>query len=277
MFEAKKTRNEFAEECTACGLCVECCPIVSQTELKDFFPEKIMGEVVDLFRRKTVGDLARTRIYSCLYCNTCTPVCPQKLHPAHAFAVGKAILQETGDPIPKGVSAIFHFAAALIAKAIPAFLEDPSLAETMITDVSNRPSRPPRTVLFPSCFGLVQSGALKTTIEILRRIDPTVKVLAGVDYCCGELQLMSGQPEAAERQFARMVEALNSLAPERVVIFCPTCNMNFDGHNPKTRWSWHFITDFVAENLDRLGPLRRVQVPVNTGLRFSMKALRPSS
>ncbi len=262
MFDSKKVKKQFEEECTACGLCVECCPIVSYTELKGFDPKQIMEEILDLFHHKKIGNLARERVYSCLYCNTCTATCPQGINPAHTFAVGKAILQEIGDTVPKGVSSILKTAEELIAKAIASFQEDRGKGDWLIADASKKPPKPSPTVLFPSCFGLIQRDVLSTTVKILQRIDPAVKVLGGFDYCCGELQLIAGQPEGAERQFAKMIEGLNALSPEKVVIFCPTCQMNFDGRHPETKWSWHFITDFIAEHLDELGPLKEVKATV---------------
>jgi len=91
MFDFKEVKREFREECTACGLCVECCPIVSHTDLRGIDSKKIMEEILDLFQHKRVGNRARIRIYSCLYCNTCTAYCPKALYPAHGFAVGKAV------------------------------------------------------------------------------------------------------------------------------------------------------------------------------------------
>ncbi len=59
-----------------------------------------------------------------------------------------------------------------------------------------------------------------------------------------------------------MASALNALSPDRVLILCPTCNMNFDLQNPKTEWSWHFLTDFLAEHLGELGPRKEVSATV---------------
>ena len=262
MFNLKKVREQFGKECTGCGLCLENCPIIPKTELKGVDPEKIMGEVLDLFENKNVGDLARKRIYSCLYCNTCTASCPQGLSPALGFAVAKAILQEIGDPVPKGVSSILKVADELIAMAIPSYQEHSQKVNWLITEINNKPIPPIKTILFSSCFGLIQREVLITAVRILQRIDPSVKVLGGFNYCCGELQFIAGRPEEAERQFSRLIEGLNTLSPEKVVIFCPTCNMNFDQHNPKTSWSWTFITDFIAEHLGALGPFNEIETTV---------------
>ncbi len=262
MLDFGKIREQFENECTACGLCIERCPIVPFTELKGADPEKIMGEILDLFRHGRVGGLARKRIYSCLYCNACLPYCPKGLSPGLCFALGKGMLQEAGDPIPKGVSSVLPFVGELMRQAILSLKQDPGASTWLVTDAKNRSAAPPRTVLFPSCFGIIEQKVIKTAVKIVQRIDPTVKVLGGLDYCCGELYLIAGETKRGEEQFGRMVEALNALSPEKVLILCPTCNMNFDLYNPKDEWSWHFLTDFITEHLRELGPLEEVNATV---------------
>ncbi|HXX36397.1 MAG TPA: heterodisulfide reductase-related iron-sulfur binding cluster [Thermodesulfobacteriota bacterium] len=262
MFDSKKVRTQFEEECTACGLCVECCPIVSHTELRGIDSKKIMEEILDLFQHKKIGDLARTRIYSCLYCNTCIEHCPKALFPAHGFFVGKAILQELGDPVPNGISSIRQLVGGLIENAVSSFRQDPEKSKWLITDVEKSRPEKSKTVLFSSCFALIEGNVLTTTVKILQQIDPDIKVLGGFNNCCGELHLIAGNPEEAEIQFDKMIKGLNILSPENVVIFCPTCNMNFDGRHPDVKWKRTFITDFVAGHLDKLGPLSRVEAAV---------------
>jgi len=93
MLNPQNIIDQFVGQCTACGLCVEVCPIAAGTALKDVAPETIMAEVLDLFRDGKIGALARTRIYSCLFCNTCLTSCPQGLNPGLAFGTGKGVLQ----------------------------------------------------------------------------------------------------------------------------------------------------------------------------------------
>jgi heterodisulfide reductase subunit D len=258
MFSIKKVVEEFAEKCTACGLCVECCPIIRDTDLKDADPRTVMEETLDLFQHKRVEPLARTRIYSCLFCNTCKDACPQGLYPGLSFGAAKGILQAMGDPAPKGVAAVLPRVQEMLNQSASTLDIDPGL---IITDPAQHPGAC-RTILFSSCFGLLRPKALKTTLKILGRIDPTVKIFGGFDYCCGELQFMAGKPEEAERQFDRLIESLNALAPENVVVFCPTCYMNFDHHQPDTPWSRSFVTDFIADRLDQLSPLKRIDASV---------------
>ena len=150
----------------------------------------------------------------------------------------------------------------LIESAIPSFRKAPEKSDWLITDVTRRRPDPCKTILFPSCFALIEGKVLNTTVKTLQRIDPTVKVFGGFNYCYGELQLIAGKPEEAERQFAKMIEGLNILCPDHVVIFCPTCNMNFDGHQPDVKWSRSFVTDFIVDHLDELGSLSKIEAAV---------------
>ncbi len=262
MFDPKKVKRQFEEECTACGLCVDGCPIVSHTELKEADSKKIMEEILELLQQNKIGNLARTRVYSCLYCNTCTPHCPKGLYPAHGFFVGRAILRELGDPVPKGISSILKFAGGLIENAVTSFRQSPEKSDWLITDIEKSRPNTCKTILFSSCFALIEGKVLTTAVKILHQIDPTVIALGGFNYCCGELHLIAGRPEEAKNQFDKMIQGLNMLRPERVVIFCPTCNMNFDGHGPDVKWSQEFITDFIADHLDGLGSLNRVEATI---------------
>lgn len=180
--------------------------------------------------------------------------------------------------MPKGVSSILKIVGGLIENAISSLRLDPEKLDWLITDVTKSRPETCRTVLFSSCFALIEGKVLNTTVKLLQRIDPTVKVLGGFNNCCGELHLIAGKPEEAEGQFDKMIEGLNTLLPENVVIFCPTCNMNFDGHHPEVKWSRSFVTDFIAEHLDELGPLSRVEatVTVHDPCHF-VRGVRPGS
>ncbi len=262
MFDLNLIKDQFGNECLGCGLCLQACPILPHTGLKGIDPERIMAEILDLFQHKKVGDLARTRIYSCLSCNTCLASCPQGLNPALGFAVAKSILHEIGDPIPKGIASALVVVQALTDGTIPAIREGYGKGDWLVTDPRLKRTNPAKTVLYSSCFGLIQREVVTTAIKILQRLDPAVVAFGGFNACCGELQLIAGKPEEAERQFRSVIDGLNILAPEEVIIFCPTCKMNFDHHHPDTRWSWNFITDFIVRHLGDLGPLKEIKATV---------------
>jgi len=261
MLSPEKIIESFAAACTACGLCVEVCPIVSETELKDAAPGEVMDEILELFRHGKTGPLARSRIYSCLFCNTCVPACPLELNPGFTFGTAKGLLRKLGEAQPKGVAGIMDYARARLEESIISFRARLTDQTQLITDLHEKP-KPARTVLYATCFGLMQGQALYTTLKIMERIDPGVRVLGGYDFCCGELQFLGGRPAEARHQFAKLVEGLSAFSPVEVVIFCPTCKMTFDHHRPQTNWSWSFVTDYIADHLNELGPPDKIDANV---------------
>lgn len=258
---SQKIIDQFTNLCIACGQCVDACPIIEDTALSGLPSEVIMQEILDLFHMKRISDSARTRIYSCLFCNSCLAACPQGLLPGLALGTGKEILRRLGDRPPKGVANIIALGDVLIKNGVSSFRQKLENPEQLITKVSEI-SKPVKTILFASCFGLAEGAALYTTLKILERIDPGVCVVGGEENCCGELQFMAGKPDDGHRQFEKLISKLDALSPEQVVMFCPTCKMTFDHHHPETGWSWHFVTDFIAEHIEKLGDLGEVKSTV---------------
>lgn len=253
MFDFHEEKKRFQDTCTACGQCVAVCPIIPMTDIKDAAPSKIMESVMALYHTRSPDPAARTRIYSCMSCQTCRPHCPEGLDPGLGLSLARGILQDMGDPVPRGLSFLLPEAGLNFMKAVESVQLKPA-DRPWITDVEKQRPDFSKTVLFTGCTGIMQPDLVRTALDLLRRIDPSVQALGGVDYCCGDTSLRAGNPDGCTAHFLRLVEALNGFRPENVVFLCPTCKAFFDLHAPKTDWSWKFVTDFLAGHLDRLGP-----------------------
>ncbi len=254
MFDFHKERERFQDKCTGCGVCASVCPIIPMTEIRDMDPAKVMGSVMAFYDDRTPSPEARTRIYSCMSCQTCRPHCPEGLDPGLGLSLAREILREMGDPVPRGLSFLLPETEFNFMKAIEAVQIKPA-DRPWSTDVDRQKPGPSRTVLFTGCTGIMQPDLVRTTLALLRLIDPTAQALGGVDYCCGDTSLRAGNPDASTAHFLRLVEGLNAFGPETVVFLCPTCKAFFDLHSPRTAWSWRFVTDFLAQHMDKLGPL----------------------
>lgn len=262
MFDFEKEKKRFITKCTACGLCVEPCPMVPFTALKNMDSQRIIEEVLILFQHGISSQAVRDRVYSCLYCNTCKPHCPEGLIPALGFLLARKILSDINDPVPEGVSTVLNNTEEGLSKVLQ-FLESENKGLSWLTtDTDGKKIEPCKTVFFPSCYGLIEVDVITTAMELIHRIDSTAQALGGFSHCCGEIHLISGKPQNAEAQFGKLVKGLNAFSPEKVITFCPTCYMNFDLHNPDADWSWQFITDYLADNLDKLGPLGEISSTV---------------
>jgi Fe-S oxidoreductase len=254
--------EQFKERCTACGACLSVCPIFPLTDLKEEDPVDVMEEVLTLVRHNKISRKARTMAHSCLYCNTCVPHCPEELLPGLSLVIARGTLIETGDPIPEGSSFILRMVEDQLEKITQLLASRPEVAEWLKTDLNRQKPTQSKTVFFTSCLGLFHTDAINVTMDVLRRIDPTIKALGGIDHCCGERYLANGYPQKAQTYFSKLVESFRAFSPKDVVVFCPTCTMNFNLLAPDAPWKWHFITDYLAERLDDLGPLGEVNATV---------------
>jgi heterodisulfide reductase subunit D len=261
MIDFDGERKRFESVCTACGDCVSICPIVPMSDIHTEDPASVMGGVLEVFRGGAADDVSRMRIYSCMSCLACRSACPEGLDPSLGLSLARELLQAQGDPLPRGLAFLLPEAAFNLMKAIEAVQVKPA-DRVWVTDIDNQPPQPAKTVVFTGCTGIMQPDLILSALALIRRIDPSVRALGGVDYCCGDTNLRAGRPAAAKAHFIRLVDALNAFEPETIICLCPTCNAFFDQHQPETSWSWRFVTDFLAENLDKLGPFNSMPATV---------------
>ena len=75
-------RKRVVSRCTQCGTCIEECPIVRHTDLKDTPPREIQEKVI-AFLNEGAGDSAvYTKAFACMECYQCVRGrCPEGLNP----------------------------------------------------------------------------------------------------------------------------------------------------------------------------------------------------
>jgi len=261
VFDFDQEKTCFEENCIACGACVEACPIIPLTDIRDDDPGEIMASVMDLYRDGKISEMAKTRIFSCTSCSICLPHCPEDLNPGLGLCLARSILRDKGEPLPHALSFLLPDTKFNFMKAVEAFQITP-VERPWITDVAGKTPAQAKTVFFTGCSGILQPDVVLTGLEMIRRIDPTVKALGGVDYCCGQTTFRVGDIHGAGDLLDLLIEALNALSPERVVFLCPTCKAYVESNGPKRAWSSHFITEFLADRLEQLGPLNEVNASV---------------
>lgn len=68
--------------CTACGKCVEICPVVPYAGLKDADPKAVAHGVVDfLAQRARLAGASASFAHTCNGCGECIPACPEGVNP----------------------------------------------------------------------------------------------------------------------------------------------------------------------------------------------------
>src|SRR5260370_17338613 len=78
--------------CTACGKCVEICPVVPYAGLKDADPKAVAHGVVDfLAHRAPLTGSSATFAHACNGCGECIPASPEGVNPRKMFVLANTI------------------------------------------------------------------------------------------------------------------------------------------------------------------------------------------
>ncbi len=134
-----------------------------------------------LYHSGTMSPTARTRIYSCVSCQTCKNQCPEGLDPSLGLSLAMAILQEKGEPTPRGLSFLLPERDFNLMKAIEAIQLKPE-ERPWVTDVVRQKPSSSKTVLFTGCTGLMQPDLVSTALDLIRRVDASAQALGGIDW-----------------------------------------------------------------------------------------------
>ncbi len=107
-------------------------------------------------------------------------------------------------------------------------------------------------ILFMGCNVLKTSHLIETTIKILERIGIDFLTIAGPQNCCGLRDYEKGD----RWQTDTTVASLSSLAREKVLMSCPSCNFQISrtvkGDSVQAKFDIEHATRFISENLDKI-------------------------
>lgn len=253
-------KGGFIDNCTLCGQCVMDCPAIPFTELKDYDPQDIQEKTLELLRDNKPSKEAYIRAYSCMECLTCFESCPQELDPHLINMICRANLVRCGQEAPRALKFAlpqnrFNFNSILSSIQIKPsevrwLREVPSGAEAK--DV----------VLFLGCGIHIFPDEIFTLLDIFQQMEVDFVTLGGIDFCCGIPNLLVGDVEGAEKMARRLIQAIDSFKPRKVIFICPGCIEQFQkiiSQFLPLPWELQFVTQFLTDNFERLGKLKPVE------------------
>ena len=216
MFDFHKEMERFQDKCTGCGVCVSVCPIIPMTEIRDTDSVKVMESVMALYRDRISQPGSQESGLFLHELSNLSASLSGRARPSMGLSLARGILRQMDVPVPRGLSFLLPETEFNFMRAIEAVQIKPA-DRPWITDVDRQKPGPSKTVLFSGCTGIMQPDLVRTTLALIRLIDPTAQALGGVDYCCGDTNLRAGNPDASTTHFLRLVEALNAFSPKNVV------------------------------------------------------------
>ncbi len=247
-------KQRFLENCTQCGLCAKGCPIIPYTDAGETDPRDIQKGVFDFVNSGIPNHQAYTKAFACMECFKCTTgMCPEDLNPMLINELIKSAYTSKGlangscsDP---GQSDSPHRVLASVQV---------SRAEYRRITTSSRKQRA-RVVFFPGCNVYFQPEKILNALDIMDAVGDDYAFLPGLDDCCGDGFLFSGDIDEGLKRAEKLVNALERFKPEAAVLWCPTCRCRFDKSIvPGMDVPFEILSfpQYLAENMNNL-PLDR--------------------
>jgi Fe-S oxidoreductase len=110
-------------------------------------------------------------------------------------------------------------------------------------------------VLFFSCQSIGMPDKIFTMVDILERMGIDFVGLGGVDFCSGYFYLSFGYIEESFREAKRLISAVESFKPKKLVVWCPATYYRMTKILPKfalSSFQVQHVTQFISDNMHKL-------------------------
>jgi Fe-S oxidoreductase len=257
-YRAEKRR--VLEKCVECGVCAKKCPIIKTTELADVSPPEIQKQIKAYLKTGVTHQTVFNRAFSCMQCFQCVDkCCPEGLDP---MAVNEIIkweyrqnnVVEMGYGDPKDADSN-HRVLAGIQLAVEDY------RKITMPSVKNSATH----VFFSGCNVYYQPEKLLNAMDIMDLITDDYAFVPGLDYCCGNVHIYSGEMQKAGQTSTALIEQLSAYKPTAVIFWCPTCLCRINTTLSKVHkipFNMMSFPQFIARNMDMLSFKNKIEKTV---------------
>jgi len=239
----------IAEACTACGKCVEACPVTPYTEVG---PED--GPMVMRGLRELLADDAPLRepalswSHKCNGCGHCIPACPEGVNPRRLLMLANARESRQGTATPE----LFRKMARSI-RLMAAMQLVPAEFNRLLRIPRARPAE---VVFYLGCNPIRTPHLLFNAMTILDALAVDYEVVGGPGACCGIIHSKwEGEWAQAERVTDGTFDRFAGFQPKQVLSWCPSCVIHlgetFEGYRAPS-FEFDHITRYLIDRADEL-------------------------
>lgn len=216
------------ETCELCGTCLSQCPFL-QLPI-----EKAKEEISRMIETRTSEEI----IKNCAGCSYCNTICPTQSNPA---GLRKEIkLRKNRE---QGVGSLL-----LISEEVPLNLMSIGLELETEEKMQNlkKYTNPPKS---KSMFYIGCSLAYIYTDLAKTKLLESLPLVGGMKYCCGGYVYSLFGEEEARIKGEKLLEEFNKLGVEKLVTFCPGCDLMIRGVYPKIIEEYNIESQSIIEYL----------------------------
>lgn len=240
----------IVDACTRCGKCVEICPVIPFGSAASAEPKQVAGGIIDFLagNGSPLASISDAWASMCNGCGDCIPVCPEGINPRKMLMLAGAKQSVTTSKTPE----LFR----RMSRAIKVMV-----AMQLVPDEFRRVFVPPRPrdapiVFYLGCNALRTPNLLFNSMTVLDAVGADYEVVGGPSSCCGVIATKwEGQLEAGERVTANTINRFEGFRPEKVLNWCPTCQLHLgetlEGYR-KTSYDFDHVTEYLVSRIAAL-------------------------
>ena len=260
--------QDVLDNCTACGRCVEVCPMPGPAGLDPADAKGIAAGVLAILRGDVPPEASARWASVCSGSGHCIPACPHGVNPRFMLTMARLATQRRNDTAARRKDGFSRFTGMTAGVRVLSRLQLPPELLARFRPEDDADDTPPDVVFYTGCNLLKTPHIALLCFDIMDAMGLRYRVMGGPSHCCGVLQFRAGDLATSGRIAYRTVERLGS-AGGRVLTWCPTCQVQLgEVVTPglSDPLSLTPFLRFLAERLDDLRPLLRHPVHKRVGL-----------
>ncbi|MBT4487441.1 MAG: (Fe-S)-binding protein, partial [Rhodospirillaceae bacterium] len=210
-------RAALITDCTACGKCVEVCPVTPFTDINSGDEPGVIGGVLGLLRDGIpLEGMAKDWAHQCNGCGLCIPDCPEGVNPRRMLMLANTVEAEQDSPTPQ----LFRKMSRAIRIMAAMQLAPPEFDRLL----RNPRAHPADVVFYTGCNPIRTPHLLFNAMTILDALDVDYEVVGGPGACCGIIQSKwEGNQGSAEKVVDGTINRFAGFQPKNVLSWCPSC------------------------------------------------------
>jgi len=261
--------QQVLQNCTACGRCVEVCPMPGPAGLDAADAPGIAAGVLAILRGEVPPEASARWASVCSGSGHCIPACPHGVNPRFMLTMARLAVQRRNDAATRRKDGFSRFTGMTTGVRVLSRLQLPPEFLARFRPEDDADDTPPDVVFYTGCNLLKTPHIALLCFDIMDAMGLRYRVMGGPSHCCGVLQFRAGDLATSGRIAYRTLERLGS-AGGRVLTWCPTCQVQLgevvipgksDDHLALTPF-----LRFLSEHLDELRALLRHPVHKRVGL-----------
>lgn len=255
----EQEKQDVLNHCTACGKCVEVCPMTDYTLVQDTDPVAIVSQVITLLKTGVSAPASEAWIKSCAKSGCCIPACPEGVNPRKMLALASLELHRhdtATEPLQARRAAQANFKALHEATQLMLNVQlMPEDIQRLLPGAISQRQRPANIVFYFGCNILRTPDIALTVLDILDRLDVDYEVLGGTSNCCGITFMRAGDAATAHAQSSQTLSNMAAFNPQEILTWCASCNVHMQDFVPVTaqpRSPMRHVTSYLVERLPEL-------------------------